>query len=38
MGTHLEMQDYNELFSQITTPPIIVNNILDTLESEIGVR
>lgn len=34
MGTHLEIQNYNELFSQITTPPIIVNNLLDTLETE----
>lgn len=34
MGTHLEMQNYDELFSQITTDPIIVNKVLDTLETE----
>ena len=34
MGTHLEMQNYDELFSQITSDPIIVNKVLDTLETE----
>lgn len=34
MGVHLEIEDYNKLFRSITSDPIIVNNVLDTLETE----
>lgn len=34
VSNHLELQDFDELFRQTTTTPIIVNNVLDTLESE----
>ena len=34
MGTHLGLENYNELFASITTEPIIVNKLLDTLENE----
>lgn len=34
MGTHLEIQDFDSLFAQTTNTPIIVNDILDNLESE----
>lgn len=34
MGTHLELEDYDELFRSVTSEPIIVNKILDTLEEK----
>lgn len=34
MGVHLELEDYNELFRSVTSDPIIVNRLLDTLEDE----
>lgn len=34
MGHHLELQDHDMIFNQLTSKPIIVNNILDTLETE----
>lgn len=34
MGTHLELENYDELHAQTTSQPIIVNKILDTIESE----
>lgn len=34
MGTHLELQDHDAIFRNLTTKPIIVNKLLDTLEKE----
>jgi hypothetical protein len=34
MGVHLELEDYDALFRSVTADPIIINNILDTVESE----
>jgi hypothetical protein len=33
MGVHLELENYNELFRSVTGEPIIVNRVLDTLET-----
>lgn len=34
MGQHLALEDYDELFANITTEPIIVNKLMDTIEGE----
>lgn len=34
MGTHLELQDHDDVFKKLTTTPIIVNHLLDTVEDE----
>lgn len=34
MGSHLGIHNFDDLYNQTTTTPIIVNNILDTLEAD----